>query len=192
MCIIHPSLSLNLPHVLSISRNCLAPPHVPESRIAHFIPQCIHSPHLSLYPGEFVFSSCVFIPVAKLPCIPEICLVPVSYSWDLFPVFRSSPASFVNCCFGLFVIPVISICYPSSFSLKSCVFIVIGYMFIWLLGIDSVSCSRWLLSCLVFLYLVLSDYLASDICLCIDYDFCLARNKSLFSSGSSIFSLHYL
>ena len=55
----HPSLSLNLPRVLSISRNCLAPPHVPESRIARFIPQCIYSPHLSLYLREFVSYICV-------------------------------------------------------------------------------------------------------------------------------------
>ena len=61
-----PSLSLNLPHVLSISRNCLAPPHIPESRIAHFIPQCIYSPHLSLYLHEFVSSICVAHPC----CIP--------------------------------------------------------------------------------------------------------------------------
>ena len=32
-----PSLSLNLPHVLSISRNC----HAPESLHRAFIPQCI-------------------------------------------------------------------------------------------------------------------------------------------------------
>ena len=31
LCISSPSLSLNLPHVLSISHNCLAPPHVPVS-----------------------------------------------------------------------------------------------------------------------------------------------------------------
>ena len=35
-------------HVLSISRNCLAPPHFPESPHRAFIPQCIYSPHCAL------------------------------------------------------------------------------------------------------------------------------------------------
>ena len=32
-------------HVFPISRNCLAPPHFPESQHRAFIPQCIYSPH---------------------------------------------------------------------------------------------------------------------------------------------------
>ena len=46
-----PLLYWYYPHVLSISRNCLAPPHFPESLHRAFIPQCIYSPHcdFSLY-----------------------------------------------------------------------------------------------------------------------------------------------
>ena len=49
-----PPLSPHFLHVLPISRDCLAPPHVPESRIERFIPQCIYSPHLSVDLCEFV------------------------------------------------------------------------------------------------------------------------------------------
>ena len=49
-----PPLSAHFLHVFPISRDCLAPPHVPESRIEHFIPQCIYSPHLSVTLCEFV------------------------------------------------------------------------------------------------------------------------------------------
>ena len=36
-----PLLYCDYPHVLSISRNCFAPPHFPESPHRTFIPQCI-------------------------------------------------------------------------------------------------------------------------------------------------------
>ena len=40
-CIASPLLVRYYPHVLSISCNCLAPPHFPESHIECFIPLCI-------------------------------------------------------------------------------------------------------------------------------------------------------
>ena len=56
-----PPLSPHFLHVLPISRDCLAPPHVPESRIERFIPQCIYSPHLSVNPCEFVICALVIL-----------------------------------------------------------------------------------------------------------------------------------
>ena len=52
-----PPLSPHFPHVLPISRDCLVPPHVPESRVECFIPQ--YSPHLSVDLCEFVI--CVLV-----------------------------------------------------------------------------------------------------------------------------------
>ena len=63
-----PSLSPYYLHVFPISRNCLAPPHFPESPHRVFIPQCIYSPHCSLVPCEFVdlsfYPGFVCIPIA--------------------------------------------------------------------------------------------------------------------------------
>ena len=153
-------------HVFPILCNCLVPfPHVPEFLHRAFIPQCIYSPHLSLYPCKFRFSGFVFIPVTNiLPWLPDICLVPVSCSSDLFPVLRSIPVSLVKCCFGLFVILLFNICYPSSFSFQSGVFFLIR-----------------LSDFLVLTSFVISDFLASDLCLFVDYDSCLSLNKSLFT-----------
>ena len=44
-------------HVFPISRNCLDPPHLPESPHRAFIPQCIYSPHCALVPCEFLLST---------------------------------------------------------------------------------------------------------------------------------------
>ena len=52
LCIASPLLYRYYPHVLSISRNCLAPPHFPESPHRTFIPQCIYSPHCAASPCE--------------------------------------------------------------------------------------------------------------------------------------------
>ena len=64
-----PPLSPHFLHVLPISRDCLVPPHVPESRIERRFAQCIYSPHLSVNLCEFViYVSC--IPVSDL-LIPD-------------------------------------------------------------------------------------------------------------------------
>ena len=54
-----PSLYQYYLHVFPISRNCLAPPHFPESLHRPFIPQCIYSQHCALISCEFVSSICV-------------------------------------------------------------------------------------------------------------------------------------
>ena len=54
-----PPLLSHFPHVLPISHDCLAPPHVPESRIERLIPQCIYNPHLSVDLCEFII--CVLV-----------------------------------------------------------------------------------------------------------------------------------
>ena len=51
-----PSLYRYYLHVFPISRNCLAPPHSPESPHRAFFPQCIYRPHCALIPCEFVSS----------------------------------------------------------------------------------------------------------------------------------------
>ena len=63
--ILSPSLYPYYLHVFPISRNCLAPPHSPESPHGAFFPQCIYSPHCALIPCEFVSSIFffAFIPV---------------------------------------------------------------------------------------------------------------------------------
>ena len=53
-----PLLYRYYPHVLSISRNCLAPPHFPESPHRTFIPQCIYSRHCAVSPCE-IFVYCL-------------------------------------------------------------------------------------------------------------------------------------
>ena len=52
-----PSLYRYYLHVFPISRNCLAPPHSPESPHRAFIPQCIYSPHCALVPCKFLLST---------------------------------------------------------------------------------------------------------------------------------------
>ena len=75
-----PPLSPHFLHVLPISRDCLAPPHVPESLIERFIPQFIYSPHLSVNLCEFVIGILSFL---FLLCL---FLTPVSL-FILYPVF---------------------------------------------------------------------------------------------------------
>ena len=108
-----PSLSLYL-HVLSISRNCLAPPHIQESRIACFIPSVfiVHTVLSFLASSSVLYVLCIHVVFFD----SEICLVPVFNSWYLFPAILPSPASPVYCCFVVFVSIVVSMCYPSSFS----------------------------------------------------------------------------
>ena len=65
-----PSLSRYYLHVFPISRNCLAPPHFPESPHITFILQCIHSPHCSLVSCEFVLRSFF---------LPWFCVLPFCY-----------------------------------------------------------------------------------------------------------------
>ena len=52
-----PLLYRDYPHVLSISRNSLAPPHCPESPHRAFIPHCIYSPHYAVCRCE-IFTFC--------------------------------------------------------------------------------------------------------------------------------------
>ena len=146
-CISSPSLYRYYLHVFPISLNCLAPPHFPESLHRTFIPQCIYSPHCALIPCEFVvltiFLSILVLCVSLLPFKSYIGLAPVSCSCScschLFPVLLSYSVSLIKCCFGS-VFLLFIICYPSCVSLQSCVFMVIilGYMFICLIGFDSV------------------------------------------------------
>ena len=56
-----PLLSPHFSHVLPISCDCLAPPHIPESRIERLIPLCIYSPHLSVDLCEFVICVWLFL-----------------------------------------------------------------------------------------------------------------------------------
>ena len=65
-----PSLSRYYLHVFPISRNCLAPPHFPESPHRTFIPQCIYSPHCSL---SFLASSSYYLLVSTLFCVYPCC-----------------------------------------------------------------------------------------------------------------------
>ena len=171
--------------VLSISRNCLAPPHVPESRIARFIPQCIYSiysTHLSLYLSSSSVLNVLCIPVAF--CLDsEICLVPVSNSLYLFPIILPCPVSPVFVVLLYFYLLLFASVTPPPLEFSLFVFASLFghcYMFICISGFDAVLCSRWLLSLPNVLYLILSDYLASGICFCIGYDFCLGLIKSLF------------
>ena len=66
-----PLLNRYYPHVLSISCNCLAPPHFPESRIECFIPQCIYCPHVAS-----VFASSLILNAFCM--LPAFCLFPVN------------------------------------------------------------------------------------------------------------------
>ena len=116
-------------------------------------------------------------------CVYSCCLLP----WILRPVLFLFPVP--DICFLLFgpvfLTVVLLICYlsictppPLAFSLVCELLFVNCYMFIWLSSIDSVSCAGLLLSLPNVLYLMLSDYLASDFC--IDNDFCFVQIKSLF------------
>ena len=66
-----PPFSPHCLHVFPITRNCLAPPHVPESRTERCIPQCIYSPRLSVVPCEFVFCMCVCLLLILKSLIPD-------------------------------------------------------------------------------------------------------------------------
>ena len=71
-------------HVFPISRNCLTPPHFPESLHRAFIPQCIYSPHfafclceiLLIYLTTYFLSNPSFVCI----CISVQFLFPVSTS----------------------------------------------------------------------------------------------------------------
>ena len=118
------SLSWYYLHEFPISRNCLAPPHFPESPHRTFIPQCIYSPHCSLVPCEFVLlSSLVLCGSLLLVTSLLLGLVLVSCSCHPFPCLPSDPVSLVKCCFE-FIFLLFIICYPSSVSFQSCVFII--------------------------------------------------------------------
>ena len=105
MCVIQVCISRQPPlspyylHVFPILRNCLAPPHVREFLHRAFIPQCIYSPHFSLY--LFVISICVY----------SCCLLP----WNLRSVLFLFPVP--DICFLLFgpvlLTVVLLICYLS-------------------------------------------------------------------------------
>ena len=117
MCVIpvrvfrRPLLSPHFLHVLPISHDCLAPPHVPESRIERFIPQCIYSPHLSVNLCEFVigillflFLLCLFLTLVSCPCsfcIRCSCVLSVS----LVFVFSACVSSVGLLIFFLWLLP---------------------------------------------------------------------------------------
>ena len=82
-----PSLYRYYLHVFPISRNCLAPPHFPESPHRAFIPQCIYSPHCALVPCEFLLTTYTYF---ILTCQALYIYVIVDLCWIsslfLFPV----------------------------------------------------------------------------------------------------------
>ena len=83
-----PLLNRYYPHVLSISCNCLAPPHFPESCIECFIPQCMYCSHVASVFARSLLSVCL-----PFSCIPRFNICSCSESSDscfLFPVFRSN------------------------------------------------------------------------------------------------------
>ena len=84
-----PSLYRYYLHVFPISRNCLAPPHSPESPHRAFIPQCIYSPLCTLVPCEFLLYS-YFILTLYL----------------LYTYLSSLLISVIVLCLNIFVIPV--------------------------------------------------------------------------------------
>ena len=115
-------------------------------RIEHSFPSVfiVHTVHSLLASSSVLsfFLGFAFIPVViYLPVISDISLILVSCSCSchLSPVPPYVSVSLVKCCCG-FIFLLFIICYPSSICLQSCIFIVIilGYMFIWLLGFDSV------------------------------------------------------
>ena len=190
-----PSLYRYYLHVFPISRNCLAPPHFPESPHRAFIPQCIYSPHLSSrslqvlsyfisyflvfiflclkYP-PFRYYSCflflirssllilfpVSLPMSSKSCI---CIFHLSMSVGLFCFDFVTPPPSV--CFILCIVYVWSSC---------CVYCKFDFL---VLTLCSCSCRQ--LSCLLPLYLDISDYLDSDLCL-FNYNFCLAQLNLFF------------
>ena len=105
----HPSLSFNFPHVLSVSCDCLAPPHFPESSHRMFYSPVYLSLHISVAPCEFVI--CVtFIPVFCyfVYLFPEIRFLCVS----LIPAFLLP---------GVLQFPVsLVICFPVGFLSVHC------------------------------------------------------------------------
>ena len=151
------------------SGNCLAPPHVPESHIARFIPQCIYSPCYICV----IYSCCLLNLSWDLSCSCFLFLVSVS-------CHSAQSRKLCSLLFVYFLYLASVTPPPLAFSLVFDSWFVYCYMFIWIPNFDSVLCTRLLLSCLLFLYFVLSDNLVSDFGLCVDYDFCLALIKSLF------------
>ena len=70
-----PLLYRYYPHVLSISHNCLAPPHFPEAPHRTFIPQCIYSPQCAVSPCE-IFANCLLsVCVQYAFCMLSVCFL---------------------------------------------------------------------------------------------------------------------
>ena len=140
--------------MLSISRNCLAPPHFPESLHRTFIPQCIYSPHNAFTPCE-IFNSVCFLSVfcmhseyslSSLVLCISFChlifigLVLVPVSRHLFPVDSSDSVTLVKCCFeSVFLLFIIYTPPPLVLSLVYSLLVIHGYLFYRIPGIDSVS-----------------------------------------------------
>ena len=79
-CITSPLLYRDYPHVFSISRNCLASPHCPESLHRAFIPRCIYIPHCAVYLSCFLFP----VPTSVLPVSKYSCPCPVSLGFVFY------------------------------------------------------------------------------------------------------------
>ena len=131
------------PHVLSISRNCFAPPHFPESPHRTLIPQCVYIVHtvrsllarslilfafclfsaciLSVH-SEYILSSLVLC-ISLLPCnLYQSGLVLVPVSRHLFPVDSSDSLSLVKCCFESVLLSVFCTVLPLiSWLMNPCV-----------------------------------------------------------------------
>ena len=90
-----PPLSPNFPHVLPISRDCLAAPHVPESRIERFIPLCICKS--TLVSGSLLICYLCFVILDSL--ILDSCFL---FLFILYSVFLSVVCKSCICIFYLF------------------------------------------------------------------------------------------
>ena len=131
-----PSFSLYYLHVFPISRNCLAPPHFPESLHRAFIPQCTYSPHQSLVPCEFLLSTyfiltfCAVISVIVLCCIYSCFLFPGSFlGLACFPCPCPCPVSlvfifFISLCLLVFLVLILWLLLPVF--VLSCVLFMFG------------------------------------------------------------------
>ena len=123
-----PLLYRYYPHVLSISRNCLAPPHFPESPHRTFIPQCIYSPHSAFTPCE-IFNSVSFLllSVYFVSLCQNLVLCICLSTWS------SLVSSSCSCSLP-------SVSWSSSFSCKSrLVLFWVGFPFIYYLYPSSIS-----------------------------------------------------
>ena len=102
-----PLLYRYYPHLLSISRNCLAPPQFPESLHRTFIPQCIYSPHCAVSPCKifafcmlsvcFLYAFCMLsVCFLYAYCLLSVCLLFAFCLLSVYSLFKSSFVYILN------------------------------------------------------------------------------------------------